>query len=180
MRVKHDLLAGEWAVLALLCETPRHGYAIAALMAPDGEIGRVWSLRRPMTYRTISALEKMELIAVDAVEPGTTAPNRRILRATGEAQERVEAWLREPVDHVRDMRSLLLLKVHLLQRRQASTEALLRAQRAVLEKQARSLAAQRREGDDLGRMLAEWRWSMTDAALRFVDAMLPASAVPRH
>jgi DNA-binding PadR family transcriptional regulator len=154
VRVKSDLLVGEWAVLALLCETPRHGYAIATLMAPDGEIGRVWSLRRPMAYRSIKALERLKLIVVDSVEPGTTAPTRRIFRATLEAQERVTAWLEQPVEHVRDLRSLLLLKVHFLRRRGQPIAGLLHAQREVLLRQERSLVERRQIDDELGRMLA--------------------------
>lgn len=174
VRVKTDLLVGEWAVLALLCEAPRHGYAVAALMAPDGEIGRVWSLRRPMTYRTITALEGLELITVDSIEPGTTAPTRRIMRATPEAEHRVAAWLGEPEEHVRDLRALLLLKVHFLRRRGAPITPLLEAQRTVLARQEAALRAKGDDEDQLGRMLVEWRWSMTDAALRFVERMLVA------
>ncbi len=59
MRVKRDLLAGDWAVVALLCEEPRHGYALASLMAPDGEIGRVWSLRRPMTGAALEFVDEV-------------------------------------------------------------------------------------------------------------------------
>lgn len=180
MRVKSDLLVGEWAVLALLCEGPRHGYAIATLMGPDGEIGRVWSLRRPMTYRTLTALGKLKLIVVDSVEPGTTAPTRRVFRATPEAQERVAAWLEQPEEHVRDLRSLLLLKVHFLRRRDRSVADLLHAQREVLLRQERSLVERRQIDDELGRMLARWRWAMTDAALRFVDVMLVEDAAERR
>jgi DNA-binding PadR family transcriptional regulator len=179
VRVKSDLLAGEWAVLALLCEEPRHGYAIATLMAPDGEVGRVWSLRRQMSYRSIAELEKLGLIAVEEIVPGKTAPTRRVLRATPEAEQRVAAWLEQPVEHVRDLRSLLLLKVHFLRRRSRPIDRLLRAQREVLLRQERSLAEQREHADELGRMLARWRWSMTDAALRFIDTML-VDDVSRH
>ena len=177
MRVKTDLLAGEWAVLALLCEAPRHGYEIATLMAPDGEIGRVWSLRRPMTYRTVTALERLALVVVDSVQPGTTAPKRRVMRATQEAQDEVAAWLSRPEEHVRDLRSRLLLKLHFLRRRRETIAPLLDAQRIVLARQAQALAAQREQLDELGSMLAQWRLSMTEAALQFVDLQLAVDPV---
>ena len=172
VRVKTDLLVGEWAVLALLCEAPRHGYEIATLMAPDGEIGRVWSLRRPMTYRTITALEGLGLVVVDALEPGTTAPTRRIMRATDDARDRVTAWLATPEEHVRDLRSGLLLKLHFLRRGGEQTAPLLEAQRAVLARQADALTEQREQRDELAGMLAQWRRSITEAALQFVDLQL--------
>jgi DNA-binding PadR family transcriptional regulator len=172
MRVKRELLAGEWAVLALLCEAPRHGYALAALMAPDGEIGRVWSLRRPMTYRALSSLQKLGLAEIDSVEESDSAPSRTVLRATPDAHAQVEAWLVAPEPHVRDLRSLLLLKIHFLRRRGRSLEPLLRPQRDRLAEQVEALS-DRAEGDDeLADMLARWRCSMTEAALEFVDEVL--------
>jgi PadR family transcriptional regulator AphA len=178
VRVKHDLSAGDWAVLALLCEAPRHGYAVATVMAPDGEIGRVWSLRRSMTYRTIATLEGLGLLTVDTLQAGARAPERRVMRGTPEAQERVAAWLRRPVEHVRDLRVLLLLKLCFLRRRGEPVTGLLRVQRAVLARQEQALAAQRDGGDELARTLARWRWSMTTAALHFVDLMLAEAGVP--
>jgi DNA-binding PadR family transcriptional regulator len=179
VRVKTDLLAGEWAVLALLCEAPRHGYELATLLAPDGEIGRVWSLRRPMTYRTLTALERLEFVVEDSVEPGTTAPTRRIMRATAEAQDQVTVWLAQPEEHVRDLRSRLLLKLHFLRRRGETIAPLLNAQRIVLARQAEALSPQREQPDELGSMLAQWRWSMTKAALQFVDLQLAAARSAR-
>ena len=85
-------------------------------MAPDGEIGRVWSLRRPMTYRALTSLQKLGLAEVDSIESSSTPPpNRTLLRATPDAQALVEQWLITPEPHVRDLRSLLLLKIHFLQ-----------------------------------------------------------------
>ena len=48
---------GEHAVLALLAEQPRHGWAIVRALAPGGEIGRIWTLSRPLAYRAIDNLE---------------------------------------------------------------------------------------------------------------------------
>jgi PadR family transcriptional regulator AphA len=176
MRVKRDLLAGEWAVLALLCEEPRHGYAVAALMAPDGEIGRVWSLRRPMTYRALSSLQKLGLAEVDSVEESESAPNRTLMRATPQARELLDAWLVTPEPHVRDLRSLLLLKIQFLRRRGRSLEPLLRPQRAQLADQVEALADRADDGDELAEMLVRWRCAMTEAALGFVDDVLEREA----
>ncbi|HEV7176713.1 MAG TPA: hypothetical protein VGN29_14535 [Solirubrobacteraceae bacterium] len=45
-RSRDDLGAGEWAVLALLAEQQGHGFAVARVMTPDGDIGKVWTVRR--------------------------------------------------------------------------------------------------------------------------------------
>ena len=47
-----QLLLGEWACLGVLYQGPMHGFAIASRLKPDGDIGRVWSLSRPLTYRS--------------------------------------------------------------------------------------------------------------------------------
>jgi hypothetical protein len=52
-RSRDDLGAGDWAVLALLAERPTHGFAVARAMSPEGEIGKVWTMRRPLVYRAI-------------------------------------------------------------------------------------------------------------------------------
>jgi DNA-binding PadR family transcriptional regulator len=179
MRVKRELLAGEWAVLALLCERPRHGYALAALMAPEGEIGRVWSLRRPMTYRALTSLQRLGLIEIESVEESDSAPNRTVMRATEDAQTLVDAWLVAPEQHVRDLRALLLLKILFLRRRGLSLEPLLRPQRERLAEQVEALA-DRDEPDELAAMLARWRCSMTEAALAFVEDLLGQETTTSH
>ena len=176
MRRKHELLPGEWAVLALLCERPRHGYAIHAMMAPDGELGRIWSLRQPSTYRTIDVLRGLGLVEVAAVTPGSAAPRRTEYRATPKARRMVTRWLRTPEPHVRDMRSSLLLKIHLLQRRGRSPVQLLTAQRETLAGQVAALSASGGGDDDV--LVRRWRWTMTDAALRFVDEALERELEP--
>jgi len=38
----------EWTVLAVVNERPTHGFAIAQLTAPQGELGRIWHIPRPV------------------------------------------------------------------------------------------------------------------------------------
>lgn len=179
-RVKHDLLVGEWAVLALLCEEPRHGYAIAGLMDAGGEVGRVWSLRRPMTYRALASLQKLGLAEVDSVQSGEMAPDRTVLRATDAARARVAEWLVQPEAHVRDLRSLLLLKILFLRRRGLPLAPLLEPQRALLADQIGALATGPAGGDELAGLLTRWRCSMTEAALGFVDELLAEESRSSH
>ena len=44
-------------MLALVCEQPVHGFAVARAMAPGGDVGRVWAMRRPLVYRTLVWLD---------------------------------------------------------------------------------------------------------------------------
>ena len=176
MRRKRDLTVGEWAVLALLCERPMHGYALGLAMAADGELGQIWSLKRPLAYRALKVLESMELIEVAAVLPGRQAPDRTELHATPTAERMVARWLETPEPHVRDLRSALLLKLQLLHRRGRSPIALLTAQRELLSTQAEALAGDAGHGRP-DALVQHWRRTMTEAALRFVDERLAAEQV---
>ena len=64
-----SLGAGAWAVLALTAEGPTHGFAVAKALGSDGEIGRVWSLSRPLVYRALDELVEAGLVEKGAVEP---------------------------------------------------------------------------------------------------------------
>jgi PadR family transcriptional regulator AphA len=171
MRRKQELLVGEWAVLALLCERPAHGYAIAALMAPDGDVGEIWSLSQQLTYRALRTLQSLGLAEVSAVTPGNAAPRRTEWTATARAKRMVTRWLDQPERHIRELRPNLLLKLHLLRRRGRSPVALLTAQRDLLRTTIEQLDADDPDTQP-ALLIAAWRRAMAGAGLEFVAATL--------
>jgi len=183
-RSRNELTAGEWAVLALLAEAPSHGFAVARVMAPDGEVGRVWSVRRPLVYRAAETLTRMDLVRPAGTEPSRTGPQRTVLTATPAGKRAVTRWLKTPVEHVRDGRSLLMLKLLFLARRGADATPLLTAQRDVFAVRAARLARAADAAEGFERALALWRLETTTAAARFVETMLaqpvPAAHAPRR
>ena len=176
-RSRSDLTAGEWAVLALLVEGPNHGFAVARVMAPAGEVGRVWSLRRPLVYRAAETLTRMDLVRPAGTEASRTGPQRTVLAATQTGKRAVTRWLKTPVEHVRDGRSLLMLKLLFLSRRGADATPLLTAQRDVFAVHAARLTRAADAAEGFERALALWRLETTTAAARFVETML-AQPVP--
>ena len=172
MRRRPDqLTTGEWAVLALVEEGPTHGFAVARAIEPDGEVGRVWSMRRPLVYRTLDVLEDRKLTQTAGTEASTAGPQRTLIEVTAEGREKVRTWLIEPVEHVRDARSELMLKLLFLDRRGMTPETLLEAQRRRFREQERQLREQLDASDGFSRTLALWRVENTAAAVRFVDAL---------
>ena len=73
------------------------------------------------------------------------------------------AWLDEPVAHLRDVRTELLLKLELRRRRGLSSEDLLRRQATSL---APVLDAVSRGADD--DLVGRWRFEQADATRRFL------------
>src|SRR5262245_34675006 len=107
----HELLPGEWACLGILYPAPAQGFAIAARLKPDGDVGRVWSLSRALTYRSLEQLEIREYVHAVGEEPGIAGGNRTILATTRTGRAQLRKWLATPVAHPRDIRSELLLKL---------------------------------------------------------------------
>lgn len=162
-------------MLATLREEPRHGFAIAALTAPDGELGRVWQIPRPVIYRALGRLAEAGLVEAGAEESGP-GPRRTPYRITGSGREAVDRWLAAPVEHVRDVRSHLLMKLALLERRGHDRAPLLRGQRAVLEPVVAALDAERARRAGFDGVLLAWRHASAAAALHFVEDLLAAPA----
>jgi PadR family transcriptional regulator AphA len=167
-----NLAPGEWAVLALLCERPAHGWALARQLSPTGELGSIWSLTRPLVYRSLEILEDRELIAPAGSERGARGPNRTIFRATPSGHGAVGEWLAEPVEHVREGRSLLLLKLVFAQRACVDPRPMLHAQHAALMDTIDSLEAKVRSSTGSEAILLRFRLESSRAVERFVDSVL--------
>ncbi|HVS40635.1 MAG TPA: helix-turn-helix transcriptional regulator [Candidatus Dormibacteraeota bacterium] len=178
-----QLSCGDWAVLGLLAEQPRHGFAVARLMAPEGEIGRVWALPKPLVYRALSTLQDRGMVTPMGEEPGERGPHRTLHGATAEGVEALGAWLATPVDHLREVRSLLMLKLALLARGGADPAALLAAQRERLGPVVAALEARVGTAKAFDRTLLLWRLESARAVLNFIDgvsATAPVAAGPRE
>ncbi len=158
----------ERTVLVLLSQRPAHGFAVSQLTAPDGELGRIWRIPRPVVYRAIGRLLDAGLITPESVEPGL-GPQRTIYTVTAQGREEAERWLSTPVEHVRAIRSHLLIKLALLHRGNRDPSELLRRQRAALDPIARAIQAPRAEPDGFEEILLAGRRATAAAALGFLD-----------
>lgn len=165
-RTSREPLLGEWACLGILAERPAHGWAVAARLRPAGDIGRVWQLSRPLTYRAIDQLTQRGWIEPVAEERGTAGPNRTILAPTRRGRARLRSWLRTPVEHQRDLRSELLLKLVFAERLGISLDDMLARQRAIVDAHAAALVAASEA--DPGDVVALWRAESTRTAQRFL------------
>ena len=158
-----ELLLGEWACLGILCQGPAHGFAVAARLRPTGDIGRVWTMSRPLTYRALDQLVAKHCVRAVGEEPGLAGGNRTILAPTRLGRSRFRTWVVRPVAHLRDLRSELLLKLVLADALGVAIGPLVAAQRSAVAELAAAL------GDpDPSDVVALWRHESAQAAARFL------------
>lgn len=170
MVAERQLSVGEWSVLALLAERPAHGWALAAALSPEGEIGVVWSLSRPLVYRALELLEERGLVEQVGSATSARGPSRTIFTPTRAGRNALTRWLQQPAAHIRDLRPELLLKLIFLRRRGSDTSELLDRQRAIVEELLARLAADLADASNERAVLVRYRLEAARAALRFVEA----------
>lgn len=167
----------EWAALGLLCESPRHGWAIARELAPEGEVGRVHTCTRPLTYRALAQLREAGLIEVRGRAASDAGPARTTLAATRRGRAAFRRWRGAAVEHVRDLRSALMLKLLFHERAGLDSDSLLRKQEALLARTERALERRAAAASGFDRTLALWRLSVARGAASFVESLLDERTV---
>ena len=153
--------------LTLITEGVDHGWAIGSLLADDGEIGRIWRLSRPLTYRAIDGLASRQLITRSA---GRAAAGRDRIRLapTKEGRRVTKVWLDEPIVHLRDVRTELLVKLTLRERSGLAAAPLLEAQQRLFAPLFDTLTS----GSVDDEAVDIWRRESARAVRRFLQHML--------
>src|SRR5215469_2799088 len=160
-------------------ERPSHGWRLSDLLERDGEIGTIWSIARPLVYTSLRRLEADECIKTAGIERGSRGPHRVNYGVTPKGRSAARRWLKEPVDHVRDIRSLFLLKVVLSKRLGLDAEPLLVAQRALLTPLVAFLEARLDDVDPATEPAEEavlyFRLETAKTTVGFIDHLLDAA-----
>lgn len=167
-----DLSLTDWLVLALLCEQPRHGFAVARELSADSELGAIWTVRRPLVYRSLDHLLDEDLAETRAVEPGVHGPHRTVMAPTRAGRTRVARWLDEPVSHPREVRTTLLAKLALRSRRGDELSSLARAQLATFDDVRGGVEQRHRTSDGIDRLTMQWRVSANRAIAAFLQSVI--------
>jgi PadR family transcriptional regulator AphA len=163
----------ESLVLGLLVERPRHGFSLVKELSPDGELGRIWSVPNPMVYRAVRVLQAEALVTADAPQSSPRGPTRVLLRTSPAGRHHVRRWLDTPVEHFRDVRSELQLKLALTVRLGRDPRPLLQAQRtAFRELQAAITGRLPVHPGEPGYLMWLWRQESAEATMRFLDRAL--------
>jgi hypothetical protein len=107
-------------------------------------------------------------VTPQTVEAGR-GPQRMIYAATPWGHKSAATWLDTPVEHIRDVRSHLLIKLALLDRAGTDATELLRRQKAILQPIASAIAKEQPERQGFDATLLAWRRATAAAALSFHD-----------
>jgi len=166
------LSTSDWAVLAFLAEGEAHGFRLASVFGPEGELGQIWKIQRPQVYRALEYLVAEDLIRSTRQEEGDAGPPRTVYEVTHEGQAAVKEWLRTPVAHLREGRSDLLLKLAFLTRSGANSRPLLKAQKKVFAQVLKSLEARLETAEGVDRIVLLWRVENARSALNFIEQLL--------
>lgn len=167
MSLRPSLSLNEYAVLGVLCDGASHGYDIAAALRPSAPLGAAWRVDRQFVYRALERLEGLGLAEARRVEPSEAGPPRTVYGVTRRGRAEVRRWAVEPVRHLRDVRSALVLKLVLLDRLGLDRHALVAAQRAAFE----PLLAEHRTPPGDGDVVAGWRHHSAAAVAAFLDSL---------
>jgi DNA-binding PadR family transcriptional regulator len=160
----------EWVVLALLCEAPSHGFAVARTLSRATALGQVWTVPRPLVYRAIGRLEDQGFILEAGEEPGDPGPRRMVYDVTAKGRKAAAVWRAEPVRHLREVRSTFLAKVLLRQRAREPVAPLVVAQREEFAPLLQLLAEQFESGE-AEPVVAAWRYESSQAIARLLDRL---------
>jgi|SoiMethySBSTD1v2_1073268.scaffolds.fasta_scaffold21621_4 PadR family transcriptional regulator AphA len=174
MARRASLSLNEWAVLACLVERPRHGYDIAGELDPGSELGSVWRVPRQLVYRALDRLVALGLAEAQGPQPGEGGPPRQVVAPTADGRERLLTWLREPVPHLRDVRSALMLKLVVAGRLGVDVRPLVDAQRVRFAAALDALSDRPPEGD----AVALWRHHSAAAVRALLDDLGAGAAAP--
>jgi DNA-binding PadR family transcriptional regulator len=164
----HKLSLTEGLVLCLVRERPTYGLVLAGLLAPDGSLGRIWSIPKAMVYYALQQLELFGLIRMSKEQRTSQGPARSIYKITPAGRAAAETWLDRPVGHVRDVRSELMVKLALNERAGVDSRPLVRAQLAGLGPVAAALDDRLRAAEGFEYTLVLWRHEAMTATMQFL------------
>lgn len=167
----------EYAILGLLYfeEGGGHGYDLARHFADGQPLGDVLKLEPGMLYHHLKKLGRTGWVTVD-IEPQGTRPPRQVYTLTDEGKDALLRWLREPVQHTREIRLDFLIKLYfarMLDQKLASD--LIAGQLTTSRETEAGLESRLVEepitSDGFGRQVIELRLLQTRAAIAWLESL---------
>lgn len=159
----------EAAVLGALIEQPSHGFELAKTFEPNGWLGEIFTVRRPVVYRALNTLDDKGLLTGKRVEVSDRGPDRTVVRVNAAGRRTFDEWLTTPVEHMRDVRVELLVKLALHERLGRDAQPFIDAQAEHFSPIYAALQAAPTPSEGIERYVALWRKLSSRSVMLFLD-----------
>jgi DNA-binding PadR family transcriptional regulator len=135
----------QYAMLGLLHRRPSHGYELQRSFEQGSDLEGVVHLEQASMYGALKDLAGRGLIAGSETREGMRPP-RTVYALTEQGKRTLDAWLKTPVERLRQVRLDFLLKVYFArQRSEAAVRTLVDAQIATCHRYLADLEARASE-----------------------------------
>lgn len=177
-----EALTTEHALLGLIREQPRHGYALYQVLAePDG-LWAIWRMKQSQLYALLAKLKNRGYLAA-TTEPQQGGPARKVYTVTKKGDVAFDRWLSAPVDRGRHFRMDFMAKLYFARREgTAVLRTLIERQRAACQEWLMMLASEDTEAAEaqpFPRLVRSYREGQIQAMLVWLDEceriLLPTS-----
>lgn len=160
----------QYAILGLLRTQAAHGYELQRSFATGSDLGDVVRVEQASLYGTLKDLAARGLIEGAEVREGLRPP-RTVYSLSKRGERVLDAWMRTPVERLRQVRLDFLLKVYFArQRSEAMVRALVDAQVATCHRYLADLEARAAEfsPESFGYVVTESRTSAARSTLEWL------------
>lgn len=163
----------KYAVLGLIAEEPRHGYAVRA--AFEERLGDFWELNYGQIYQVLASLEQEGLITGTEEQIGRR-PRRTVYAVSAKGRDALRAWLVQPLSAARPFRDDFYVRLLFINQDRETLSRLLKARTDACERRMAELLDQRRMQE---RTTPEKiaRWLFTEAAIMRAEADFKAAGL---
>ncbi len=153
------------AMLALLHETPQHGFALKKRY--DDLLGQERELKAGQVYSTLARLERDGLCEGVGFEKGSAA-DRRMYAITADGLTEIETWVATP-ELPSGRPTQLFTKVVLSIVVGGDGEAVIGAYRTAYVRRMREITAARHSADTIERLVGDYEIAHLEADLQWID-----------
>ena len=165
----------KYAVLGLIAEEPRHGYAVRA--AFEERLGDFWELNYGQVYQVLTTLEREGLI-VGTDERFGKRPPRTVYAISAKGRAALRTWLAQPPSAARPFRDDFYVRLLFIKGEEDRTllAQLLKARTDACERRAAELLDQRHALQPTSPEGIA-RWLFMEASILHAEADLKAAAL---
>ena len=161
----------KYAVLGLIAEEPRHGYAVRA--AFEHRLGDFWELNYGQVYQVLTTLEQEGFICGSHQQVGRRPP-RTVYAITAKGRDALRAWLARPLSAKPFRDDFYVRLLFLNEDSGVSVPDLLRARLDACERRLAELLDQR-DVQDRKNSETRARWLFAQAAVMHAEVDLRAA-----